>query len=31
MIVKVTASDGAEPQAGFADLDEGRPAAESVG
>jgi hypothetical protein len=31
MIVKVMASEGTEPQAGFTDRDEGRPAAESVG
>jgi serine phosphatase RsbU (regulator of sigma subunit) len=31
MVVKVTASEGTEPQAGFTDRDEGRPAAESVG
>jgi serine phosphatase RsbU (regulator of sigma subunit) len=31
MAVQVTASDGTEPQGGFTDRDEGRPAAESVG
>ncbi len=31
MVVKVTATEGTESQAGFSDPDEGRPAAESVG